>query len=182
MRSRILRLALYGLVLPLVLGFAIASAVGPDATAPDAVTLAIPTSLTDGTPDPTGATAGVVGLALSHSAIGFGSLSPGEESAPVTFKIENTGRAPVSVYARATDLLDPLTGSKITADRIHVSMSPSRFGPSITDARAFSDLTLAPGESATLYLRIEAPSGATQWLPAGAYAGTFSLTAEEVSL
>ncbi len=180
MRTRLFRVAVYGLILPLTLGFAIASAVGPLQDDPNAVDLSIPTGFNPGDATPTTVTDGVLGLTLSHSAIGFGTVVPGEPSEPFALKVMNTGAAPFALGFSATGLRDPVTGAEIPADRLHVSTDPGRVGPLITEKGALPDLSLSPGHASFVYLTLETPSGAIQWMPSGEYGGTFTVTALEV--
>lgn len=132
--------------------------------------------------DATGASAsaGAVAISVSLASVGFGELDPGALSPPVALDIRNEGVAPASLALAATPLTDPATGTSIPAGRLAWALSAGGAGTPVGAGVAVPDLTLLPGTTSRIYLTLQVPSGAEQYVPEGDYAGTLTVTATEV--
>lgn len=114
------------------------------------------------------------GVTVAPSALSFGPLRPSKDGAPIEVRVHNAGAVPVQVRLAASPLVEPTTGASIPADAIQVVPGPAGNVPIAPLA------TVPPGGASSLWVRLAMPSGAVQWLPAGAYAGSVTLHVQEV--
>lgn len=127
------------------------------------------------------ASAGPLAVRVSTDSLAFGTLSPGERSAPLEVTVTNIGLLPAKITLSATDLIESASGARIPASALSYSTDRDDDGRPLTKTLTVPGGEVAPGGSLTLYLRLEIPSGQSQWVPAGNYAGTLALSAKEGS-
>lgn len=139
----------------------------PSTDAPMEITL--PTGLESSSVLPPVTTPAPLDVTISPGSISFGALRPGSQSGTVEIQVLNAGAWPVRVEATASAMVDAATGASFPADAIHIEAGASGEPP-----------LLGAGANITLRLRLDVPSGAEQWVPAGAYAGGFTLHLQEV--
>lgn len=124
--------------------------------------------------------AGPVAISLSLSSLGFGELDPGAASAPVALEVRNVGSAPATLSLAATPMTDATTGASIPAGRLGWSMSALGGTSPVGAGAEVRDFSLAPGGISRIYLTLQVPNGAEQYVPEGDYAGALTVTATEV--
>lgn len=135
----------------------------------------IPTSLeSTGLPSTQTLTAKGLPVTVAPSAVAFGPVRPGHASAPVELKVRNAGGLPIAFVPEADPMVDPASGVALPADAIQFLASPTAQAP------LAGPITVAPGETASVWVRLHVPSGSTMYVPAGAYAGSIGLVLEEV--
>jgi hypothetical protein len=147
---------------------------------PEELDAVIGTTQFENVPGGESISSGALGMTFSHSIIGFGALVPGESSAAVELEVTNSGALPFTLSVSATDMTDEASGASIPASKISYATSASGAAQSLAEEQKIPDLSLLPGETTSIFLRLKAPYGGSQWLPAGDYQGSITITAKGV--
>lgn len=150
---------------------------------PDFIRFELPTSLEHSSSNGLGSTlaSGLLRLTVTPSEVAFGSVGPGESSRPVTVTVTNGGAVPLALRLVASPL-DHADGlAQIPATGVTVATAADVASVALDRDAALDGLTLAPGTPLQLHFQLHVPGGKAQWTPAGAYAGSITLTAEEVA-
>lgn len=121
-------------------------------------------------------------IQIRESVVDFtsgGTMDPGTTTTPSSITIENMGNVQVDLEVSGTDLVGD--AATIAVERVlhalNETMSP---GAALsTSGTTVSDFDLAAGEGSTkpLWFTLTIPSGEDQFIPAGTYSGTVTITA-----
>jgi hypothetical protein len=109
------------------------------------------------------------------------SMNPGDTGSIQSLSVQNYGNSQIDVQASGTALSHGSLSATIPASSITYSLnSDLSSGTALTGSAAtLSSFDLAAGSSSSksLYWRLAVPDGSTQYLPAGTYTGSLTLTA-----
>lgn len=119
----------------------------------------------------------------SDSSFSFGTtLNPGDSSATGSgVAVTNAGNAQIDTQVSGTALTLASPAASIAVSNVKYSLSSDLSGSTSLSgsAAAITAFNLAAGASSakTIYLQLTVPSAASQYLPAGTYTGTMTITA-----
>lgn len=163
-------------------GVVVAAVAGALAIAPSLFTpteVLVKTSLGQTADDDVVASNGPVALRISHSALGFGALGPGETSAPVRLEVTNEGLVPFTLSVSATAMEGAATGATIAADRLAWGEDASGPSQDLSEPAKVAQ-SISPGGSTAFFLWLDVPSGGRQWIPQDDYVGGLLVNAEVI--
>lgn len=120
-------------------------------------------------------------LALSAVSVDFGTLDPGTRSAASTVGITNKGNVVIDIDTSGTDLSDG-NGHAIGVERVKYDLVNATFASekdltSSPYTNAGFDLAKGPSSSKDSHWALDTPSGEEQYIPAGTYQGTVTISA-----
>lgn len=120
------------------------------------------------------------GTGNEDPALGFGSTAPGESSDTSATLITNTGNVVVDLEVYGTDLVNA-EGYTIPVSSVRYDVDSSLTNESALThgATVLSDFDLQPGSdsSKAIYWVLRVPTGDEQYVPAGTYAGSVTISA-----
>lgn len=121
-------------------------------------------------------------LQLDLGTIDFGaSVSPGARSTVLPLGVQNVGNVPVDTQLAGTPLAHASEDASIAVSSVSYSTASdmanaAELGASASTLASF-DLATGASSSRSLYWQLAVPSGETQWVPSGVYAGTVTVSA-----
>lgn len=137
-----------------------------------------------GAKDAGGRTSSIVGQVFSYEplvavtvgtlSLDFGSLLPGNKTAPAQMLVHNVGNVPLDVQTSGIDLTSDASVIPVGSLSFGMNPSPNATRTALSTAPALvADFNLMPGPDASeaLYWVLTVPSSSTTYLPAGFYQG-----------
>lgn len=123
----------------------------------------------------------LVAMSIDGSTIDFGAMDPGERSSVAGLNVTNKGNTVVDLDTSGTALANG-EGQEIDVDRVKYDINATNMENerALTEsAYTNSDFQLAygPSSSRSTWWQLDVPSGEDQYLPAGSYSGTVTLSA-----
>ncbi len=125
-------------------------------------------------------------LSLQESSLAFGSIDPGVRSSTSNLTVVNTGNVDIDLETSGTALVNADDASiEISVDRVKYDVDSDAFESeqSLTGSPVTNAFALAPGASSTggTWWALEVPSGEDQYIPAGSYEGSVTVSAVKAS-
>lgn len=118
---------------------------------------------------------------LASATLAFGSLAPGASGTGQTESVQNYGNVQIDAQISGTDLTLTSPSATIGVANVKWSLSSDMSSSTAmsTTAATISSFDLAKGASSSksIYVQLVAPSGSAQYVPAGTYSGTVTVTA-----
>lgn len=123
----------------------------------------------------------LVALALSATAVDFGTLDPGTRSASSTVGVTNKGNVRIDIDTSGTDLSDG-NGHAIGVERVKYDLTDGTFtAENNLTATPYTnsgfDLAKGASSSKDSHWQLDTPSGDEQYIPAGTYQGMVTISA-----
>ncbi|MFO1532340.1 MAG: hypothetical protein ABR562_01360, partial [Thermoplasmatota archaeon] len=121
----------------------------------------------------------LVASTASSSVTFTGSLSPGTNSNIISASVQNYGNVQIDVRVSGTTPTDGTHTIAVgnVAYSLNSDMGSSSALSGSTATLSSFDLSSGAGSSKTLYWQMTMPSGADQYVPAGTYTSTLTITA-----
>lgn len=121
-------------------------------------------------------------LSLGSSSLDLGdSLSPGSTGSAKTQTVQNYGNTQIDIQVSGTVLTHATSGDTIAVGNVDWSVNSDMSSSTdmTTSAVTVSAFDLGAGASSTknVYVQLTAPSGSDQYVPAGTYSGTMTVSA-----
>lgn len=123
----------------------------------------------------------LVAMSVDAASLDFGSMDPGTRSDVTSLAVSNKGNTMIDLDTSGTDLSDG-NGHAMDVGRIKYDLIGSNMGneSALTSAAHTNtgfDLGYGPAMSKSTWWQLDVPSGEEQYLPAGSYSGTVTLSA-----
>lgn len=123
----------------------------------------------------------LVAMSLDVASLDFGAIDPGARSSSATLTVTNKGNTLLDLDSSGTGLAheggQTIAVDRVKYDLVHSNMTTERALTSTPYTNAGFDLAFGPSVSQATTWQLDVPSGEEQYLPAGSYSGTVTLSA-----
>lgn len=120
-------------------------------------------------------------LSIAQSSLNFGAVDPGVRSSASELTVENQGNVAIDLVTSGTPLVHEGGEVQIDVSQVRYDLDSAAFEneTSLTSSPVQNVYGLAPGASSTggTWWALEVPSGEDQYIPAGEYEGTVTVSA-----